>query len=118
MKKFYRVSGYGHIDLTHVRRVGEAYFDDRMGSGGWFVGFVLDVALLDGPLVFEWKVEPPREWYDARRSPDRMASDRIQREVEKNALESVNVLRNHLVEIWVTVDGGASWVIEGPEFQL
>jgi hypothetical protein len=41
-----------HIDLTKIVAVSDAYFIDRMGHGGWFVGFDIDVQLLDKPIKY------------------------------------------------------------------
>lgn len=41
------------IDLDHVLAIGDAAFINRMGSGGWFVGFHLIMAFRDRPLLFE-----------------------------------------------------------------
>lgn len=46
-----------HVDLSHILTVSEAYFDDRMGSGGWFVGFSIQFALVDNPTHYTWQAE-------------------------------------------------------------
>lgn len=44
-----------HINLAAIQSVSDAQFIDRMGSGGWFVGFSITMELVDQPLVFEWE---------------------------------------------------------------
>lgn len=41
-----------HIDLSKVVSVSDAYFIDRMGSGGWYVGFSIHIQLLDNPIKY------------------------------------------------------------------
>ncbi len=42
---------YGnHIDLSKLVGVSEAYFIDRMGWGGYFVGFDMQFQLMDNPI--------------------------------------------------------------------
>ena len=47
-----------HIDLSKIVSISDAYWIDRMGSGGWFVGFHMEVQLRDKPLCFEFDYEP------------------------------------------------------------
>ena len=42
-----------HIDLSKIVAIGDACFLDRMGRGGWYVGFSIDCQLLDHPLTYE-----------------------------------------------------------------
>lgn len=44
-----------HVDLSHIQSVGPAYFNNLMGSGGWFVGFSIDFILRDKPVHYEWQ---------------------------------------------------------------
>lgn len=46
-----------HVDLAHIQTVGPAYFNNLMGSGGWFVGFSIDFMLQDKPRHYEWRAE-------------------------------------------------------------
>lgn len=41
-----------HIDLSKVVSISDAYFIDNMGHGGWFVGFHMDVQLMDSPISY------------------------------------------------------------------
>jgi hypothetical protein len=46
-----------HVDLDHILTVSPAYFDDRMGSGGYFVAFHIQFILRDRPIVFDYEVD-------------------------------------------------------------
>lgn len=52
MSRIFKSEHFGHIDLDKIVRVGDAYFIDNMGSGGWYVGFNVDVQLRDAPLEY------------------------------------------------------------------
>lgn len=41
-----------HIDLSKVIAISDARFIDRMGHGGYFVGFEIDVQLRDEPIKY------------------------------------------------------------------
>lgn len=43
-----------HIDLTKIVSVSDAYFMDRMGSGGYYWGFDVHCQLLDRPIHLEY----------------------------------------------------------------
>ena len=45
-----------HIDLSKLVSISNAQFIDRMGSGGYYVGFHMDFQLLDRPLVKEFEL--------------------------------------------------------------
>lgn len=45
-----------HIDLSKVVSISDAEFFDRMGFGGYFVGFEMEVQLLDKPIKYERKL--------------------------------------------------------------
>jgi hypothetical protein len=42
-----------HIDLSKVIAISDAEFINRMGHGGYFVGFEIDVQLRDEPIRYE-----------------------------------------------------------------
>lgn len=42
-----------HIDLSKIVSITDAYFINRMGSGGYFVGFEIECQLLEKPIEFE-----------------------------------------------------------------
>jgi hypothetical protein len=46
-----------HIDLSKVVAISDAEFIDRMGSGGFYVGFDIHIQLLDNPIRYERKFE-------------------------------------------------------------
>lgn len=41
-----------HIDLSKVISISDAYFINKMGFGGWFVGFDIHIQLLDEPIHY------------------------------------------------------------------
>ena len=41
-----------HIDLSHILSISDAYFVDRMGSGGYFVEFQIQFILRDSPIFY------------------------------------------------------------------
>lgn len=42
-----------HIDLSKIVSISDAEFFNRMGSGGWSVGFEIECQLLDKPIRYE-----------------------------------------------------------------
>lgn len=53
MTRIYKIDFMGpglHIDLDKIVAISDAYFIDEMGSGGWFVGFWIEVQLKDERL--------------------------------------------------------------------
>jgi len=46
-----------HIDLARILEIGVATFIDRMGSGGYSVGFYIQYQLRDGPVWYEFPGE-------------------------------------------------------------
>jgi len=46
-----------YIDLDKVVSISKARFIDRMGWGGYYVGFEIKCQLLKEPIVFERKLE-------------------------------------------------------------
>lgn len=45
-----------YIDLTKIVSISDAYFIDRMGSGGYYVGFDIECQLLEKPIHYERKL--------------------------------------------------------------
>lgn len=45
-----------YIDLRQVVAISEAKFYDRMGSGGYYVGFDIHIKMLDKPIHHERKL--------------------------------------------------------------
>lgn len=45
-----------HIDLDKIVSITDAYFVDRMGFGGYFAEFRVEVQLLDKPITFTRKI--------------------------------------------------------------
>lgn len=41
-----------NIDLSRVVSISDAYFIDKMGSGGYYVGFEIHCQLLDAPIKY------------------------------------------------------------------
>lgn len=46
-----------YIDLEHLVSISDAKFIDRMGSGGFYVGFEINLLMIDQPIVYERKFE-------------------------------------------------------------
>jgi len=46
-----------YIDLSKVVSISDAYFIDRMGHGGFYVGFHIDCQLMDKPIEYVRKFE-------------------------------------------------------------
>lgn len=46
-----------HLDLSKVVAISDAQFIDRMGFGGWFVGFKIHIQLMDKPIEYERKFD-------------------------------------------------------------
>jgi hypothetical protein len=51
-----------HIDLSKLVSISDAYFIDRMGYGGWFVGFDMHFQLMDNPILFERELVEDKEY--------------------------------------------------------
>lgn len=91
----YKMFDGRHIDLSKIVEVTPAYFDDRMGSGGWFVGFTMLFQLRDIRATYEYDVEQfitlPGNWTDHTYEYDW---------VDKNVAEpAVAALQKHIDEI-------------------
>jgi|SRR5579859_1307032 len=52
-----------YIDLDHILAISDAYFVDRMGSGGHFVQFEIMMAFLNEPLTFTYPLKSTEENY-------------------------------------------------------
>lgn len=58
MDSIYYVEFMGrHIDLSKITSISNAYFIDRMGFGGWYVGLDITFQLQDKSLEYERKYE-------------------------------------------------------------
>lgn len=44
-----------HIDLARIVEISDAMFINRMGSGGYFVGFYIHYQLKDEPVWYEFR---------------------------------------------------------------
>lgn len=42
-----------HIDLSKIVSISDAQFENRMGSGGYFVSFEIEAQLLEKPIYFQ-----------------------------------------------------------------
>lgn len=56
-----------HIDLSKVVSISDAHFIDRMGSGGFYVGFEIHCQLLDQPIKYERMFEYDEADYSGHR---------------------------------------------------
>ena len=91
-----------YIDLRQVVAISEAKFYDRMGNGGYFVGFEMHIKMLDEPIKYERKLT-----YEEERDLERMMPENSRRfylrEVQYNQITAViNLQRqiNELVQQW------------------
>lgn len=55
-----------YIDLSKVVSISDARFIDRMGSGGYFVGFEIEVQLLEKPIIYTRKFDYSEEGWDGK----------------------------------------------------
>lgn len=78
-----------YIDLSKVVSISDARFLDRMGSGGWFVTFEINVQLMEKPIVYTRKFEYDEYNFNDkheliyakdRRTP--LAVERLQKQVD------------------------------------
>lgn len=93
----YKMFDGRYIDLSKIVEITPAYFDDRMGSGGWFVGFTMLFQLRDNREIYEYRVEQfitlPQDW------PQQLDRDRWNW-ADKNVAEpAVAALQTHVDEI-------------------
>jgi hypothetical protein len=61
------------IDLSKLAEVSKAYFIDRMGHGGWFVGFTYRYA--DSKEMIEWFRDLKMETFDYRSGEERVMKE-------------------------------------------
>lgn len=84
-----------HVDFSKVVAISDARFVDRMGSGGYFVEFEIDIQLLDKPLKYSRSFD----YYEM----DRM-SDRLKPLYHSNGktLAELNLQKqiDQIVELW------------------
>jgi hypothetical protein len=52
--KLYQLFDGRWLDLSHIVEVSPAYFIDRMGHGGWFMGFQIRFMFIDNPARYEY----------------------------------------------------------------
>lgn len=92
MKSIQKIFTDEHIDLDKVVLISDAYFIDRMGSGGWYVGFHIIFQLMDDPVRYtrefafdEYKFtnEKGHELIYADNSPEILAVHRYQKQIDK-----------------------------------
>ena len=55
-----------HIDLSKVVSISDAYFINRMGSGGYYVGFEMEVQLLDKPIKYTREFKDNEKYWDGK----------------------------------------------------
>lgn len=79
-----------HIDLSKVVAISDARFINRMGFGGYFVGFEIHCQLLDKPIIYERKFD----WDESERGDVRaiiygedeqtpLAVERLQKQIDE-----------------------------------
>lgn len=52
----YKMFNGHHIDLSHILEISPAVFIDRMGCGGYYVGFYIQFILRDAPIWYEFNL--------------------------------------------------------------
>jgi hypothetical protein len=52
MNSIYKTPHGFHIDLGKIVAVHSAIFINKMGHGGWYVSYGIDVQLRDAPIIF------------------------------------------------------------------
>lgn len=62
MDAIFKMPNGRHIDLSHILEVSPAYFIDKMGHGGYFVGFSITYMLMDKPRDYWFNVERHTEF--------------------------------------------------------
>lgn len=60
-----------HIDLSKIVAISDAEFIDRMGNGGYYVGFKIHIQLMDKPIEYMRKITYQEEEQDFGKWPDR-----------------------------------------------
>lgn len=105
-----------HIDLSKVISISDAYFIDRMGSGGYYVGFDIQAQLLDNPIRYEREFEhcesgrdcdhrpyplrmdgrqvPASHYHNSKTDEDIMAVIRLQEQVDELIEQWKEVIMN------------------------
>lgn len=97
-----------HIDLDKIIAIGDAEFLDKMGSGGWFVTFSIDVQLRDTPitytreLVFNTEYEFKHEHHAIMIDGPSIAARIIDRVDPKRILAVANLQKqiDELISVW------------------
>ena len=104
------------IDLSKIITISDAYWIDRMGSGGWFVGFHIQAQLRENVLAYEFDHEPFRKTLDDDLPYEQRWSSNYERRQYWEAIWSVECVRGLQVEVdklvsawrdyrkWVTVN--------------
>lgn len=100
----YKMFDGRHIDLSKIVEITPAYFHDRMGSGGWFVGFTILFQLRDTRDTYEYDAEQfvnlPQDW------PEQLDKDRwgwADRNVAEPAVAALQKHVDEIIEAWKAV---------------
>lgn len=64
MNSIYKIENGPYIDLDKLIHVSEAYFIDRMGFGGWYVGFKMEFQLRETAIEFIRELNESEFQYD------------------------------------------------------
>ncbi|QIG70740.1 hypothetical protein EVB91_189 [Rhizobium phage RHph_I1_18] len=102
----YKLFNGHHVDLDHILTVSQAYFDDQMGHGGYFVGFSIQFMFRNEPIRYvvgvEWFVKEERDTFLGRYPVRRVkfASTEHRDWEIANALPVLQKEVDKLIEAW------------------
>ncbi len=95
----YKMFDGRHIDLSKVLEITDAVFDDRMGSGGWFVSFSILYQLQDNRSWYTYEMEEiiklPDDWY--KHTHDR---NWVYENVDKLACAELQKKIDEVISVW------------------
>ena len=87
-----------YIDLTKIVAITDAEFIDRMGYGGYYVGFTIYCQLLEKPIVYERKLDYREEKYENgkihAKTNDRNGKILAEENLQKQVDEIVSMWKN------------------------
>lgn len=95
-----------HIDLSKVVSISDAYFINRMTFGGYYVGFEIEVQLLDKPIKYERPFEYDECVYDPKPMPVSISGEPLDYVIDQQELLAVSRLQkqiDELVEQWIEI---------------
>lgn len=67
-----------HIDLSKVVSISDAYFIDRMGSGGYYVGFDIEVQLMENPIHYRREFKWDEKDYEGSKPKVKLVNGKLE----------------------------------------